>query len=149
MDDSIGMMLALEEAKKALNLDEVPVGAVITYENEVISAGHNLTFNNLDATAHAEILVIKSACKALNSSRLIGCKLFVTLEPCCMCAGAILQSRIPIVIYGASDKKSGVVESHLNIFGNGNLNHHTTIRGGIKSMESVRLLKKFFKDKRK
>ena len=149
MDDSIGMMLALEEAKKALNLDEVPVGAVITYENEVISAGHNLTFNNLDATAHAEILVIKSACKALNSSRLIGCKLFVTLEPCCMCAGAILQSRIPIVIYGASDKKSGVVESHLNIFDNGSLNHHTTIRGGIKSMESVRLLKKFFKDKRK
>ena len=148
MLDELMMKKALEMAKRGYQENEVPIGAIITFEDKIIASAHNECFNKLDATFHAEILAIRSACKILKTDRLLKCKLYVTLEPCCMCAGAIFHSRIQEVIYGAADSKFGVVKSKLNLFDNKNLNHHTIIRGGIKSEDSKKLLRSFFLSKR-
>jgi len=148
MLDETMMNRALKMAEKGFYENEVPIGAVIVLENKVIAETHNKCFSNHDATSHAEILAIRSACSKLKSDRLVRCKLYVTLEPCCMCAGAIFHSRIEEVIYGASDSKFGVDQSQINLFKNKKLNHHTSIRGGIKSEESKKLLKNFFLNKR-
>ena len=148
MLDEIMMNRALKMAEKGFYKNEVPIGAVIVLGNKVIAETHNKCFNNYDVTLHAEILAIRNACIKLKSNRLIKCKLYVTLEPCCMCAGAIFHSRIQEVIFGASDSKFGVAQSQNNLFDNKNLNHHTSIRGGVKSEESKKLLNKFFLNKR-
>lgn len=148
-EDEIYMQLALEKAHQAYALDEVPIGAVIIYNGQVISAQHNRRELDHDATAHAEILAIQEACKKLNRWRLTGCSLYVTIEPCPMCAGAIVNSRISRVIYGSSDYKGGAVESLFNILTHPGLNHEPEIVSGILADECSQIMKRFFKERRK
>ena len=146
--DHYFMEKALQEAKVAFEKDEVPVGAIIVSNDKIIARSHNLTETLNDVTAHAEMQAITSAANYIGGKYLNDCTMYVTLEPCCMCAGAIFHSRIEEVIYGASDSKFGVDQSQINLFKNKKLNHHTSIRGGIKSEESKKLLKNFFLNKR-
>ena len=143
------MQEALKEAHKSFDLDEVPVGVVIGKDGKIIARGHNTRESKQDPTAHAEINAIKKASKKLKSWRLIGCKMYVTLEPCSMCAGAIMWSRIDEVIYGAKDPKGGALGSSYNLFEQKGINHFPKIVSGIKENEASELLKKFFKSKRK
>ena len=143
------MLAALAQAKKAASKDEVPVGAVVVFENRVVADGHNQTITNTDPTAHAEIIAIRKACSEIGNHRLIECELYVTLEPCCMCAGAVLQARLKNVYFGAYDKKSGVASTCLNVFKDNRLNHHTSCIGGLLAEESKKLLQQFFTNKRK
>lgn len=138
------MQIAFEEAKKAYNLNEVPVGAIIVLNGEVIGKGHNLRESNQDALAHAEIMAIKEAQQHLNSWRLEDAVMYVTLEPCAMCAGAIIQSRIKKIYIGAKDPKSGAAGSIINLFDNP-WNHQVELEFGIMEVESSKLLKEFFK----
>lgn len=142
------MKEALMEARKALMLDEVPVGAIIVKDNKIISRAHNLRETLNSPLAHAEVLAIKDASEKLNSWRLTGCKLYVTLEPCIMCAGAIAQARISEVYIGTIDPVAGACGSILNILQNDNLNLHTKIHW-LYNEECSQLLKDFFKCKRK
>ena len=142
------MLAALEQAKKAALKDEVPVGAVLVLNTKIIAEGHNLTILNNDPTAHAEIVVIREACRKLGNYRLTQCELYVTLEPCCMCAGTIMQARLQKIYFGAYDKKSGVASSDLNLFNDQRLNHQTICAGGIMADNSKRLLQNFFLKKR-
>lgn len=143
------MKLALKEAKKAYLLDEVPIGAIIVKDNKIISRGHNLKENKKDPTFHAEIVAIRKACKKLKSWRLNGCKLYVTIEPCIMCAGAIYQSRIGEVIFGSFDLKGGAFGSNINLLDIQNINHYPKIKSGIMEKECREIVKKYFKGKRK
>lgn len=138
---------ALKEAKRSLLLDEVPVGAVIVKDNKIIARMHNLRETLQDATAHAEVLAIKKACEVLGSWRLSGCDMYVTLEPCPMCAGAILQSRISKLYIGAFDPRGGACGSVINILQNDALNHWIEINW-LYNEECGNLLTDFFKDKR-
>lgn len=142
------MVKAIEEAKKAYIGDEVPVGAVITYKGEIIAKAHNLRETHNSATAHAEILAIEKACKALNNWNLTGCDLYVTLEPCVMCAGAIINARIRSLYFGAFDPKGGACGSVTDIFRLKELNHRVTVYEGIMEDECASLLTEFFKSKR-
>ena len=142
------MTEAIKEAKAAAFENEVPVGAVIVKNGEIIAKERNRREKNNDATAHAELLAKKKACKKLNSWRLNDCELYVTLEPCPMCAGAIINSRIKTVVFGAFDKKGGAVESKVDLFSKG-FNHKPEIYGGVCEKECAELLKKFFEEKRK
>ncbi len=141
--------LALLEAKKAEKKDEVPVGCVLVLNDVVIAKTHNLRESKHSALAHAEILAINKACKKLESWRLENIEMYVTLEPCPMCAGAILQSRIKKVVFGAYDKKGGALGSSFNLFEQKNLNHHPIIIGGINEEECSKVLTNYFKNKRK
>lgn len=143
------MELALLEAKKAAAADEVPVGAVLVQGERVIARAHNLTESKKNPCAHAELLVIQKAAKRLGRWRLNDCVLYVSLEPCSMCAGAIVWSRLKRLVYGAKDPKAGACGSQLKIIGHPGLNHHPSMAGGVLGMESAELLKKFFKSKRK
>ena len=138
---------ALKEAKRSLLLHEVPVGVVIVKDNKVIARAHNLRETLQDATAHAEVLVIKKACEVLGSWRLTGCDMYVTLEPCPMCAGAILQSRISKLYIGAFDPRTGSCGSVINLLQNDALNHWIEINW-LYNDECSNLLTSFFKDKR-
>ncbi len=138
------MNIALAEAKKALKINEVPVGAVVVRHDQVIAKAYNLRETQKSPLAHAEILAIEKAAKALNTWRLEDCELYVTLEPCPMCAGAIIQSRIPNVYYGALDYKNGAHMSKVNLFSI-DFTHHVDIIGGILEEPSKKLLKDFFK----
>jgi Cytosine/adenosine deaminases len=142
------MKIALAEAEKALAVDEIPVGAVLVRENEVIAQAHNRRELDQDPTAHAEILALKAAAKKLGRWRLSDCTLYVTLEPCPMCAGALVMARIGRLIYGASDYKSGAVESLFNIPGHPKLNHHIPVTAGIEEEACRNILQTFFKKKR-
>ena len=142
------MLSALEQAKKAALSDEVPVGAVLVLDGKIIAEGHNLTIFNNDPTAHAEVVAIREACRIIGNYRLTQCELYVTLEPCCMCAGTIMQARLQKIYFGAYDRKSGVASSELNLFDDRRLNHQTTCVGGIMADSSKRLLQKFFLNKR-
>lgn len=142
------MGLAIKEAEKAKAKDEVPIGAVIVKDGKVIAKAHNLIEKNQDATAHAELLAIKKASKKLKSWRLDGCSIFVTLEPCPMCAGAIVNARIDKVYYGAKEQKSGSAESKFNILTDSGLNHTVEFTGGIRREECESMIKKYFKEKR-
>ncbi|HPJ34889.1 MAG TPA: tRNA adenosine(34) deaminase TadA, partial [Spirochaetota bacterium] len=128
--------------------DEIPVGAVIVRDGEIIAWGFNRNRELNDPTMHAEIIAIRDACRAMNNERLTGCDLYVTKEPCAMCAGAIVHSRIRKVIIGAGDIKYGACGTVLDVCGNAALNHRPEIIFGIKKEESASLLKKFFKQKR-
>lgn len=144
MTDEYYMKLALTEAKKAFDLGEVPVGAVIVQDDIVISTAYNLREIEKMATAHAEILAIQKACKNLGGWRLPRCTLYVTLEPCPMCAGAIINSRIDRVVFGAYDFKAGSCGSIVNLF-DIDYNHKPIVIGGVLEDECVDLLKSFFK----
>ena len=125
------MEAAIEEARRAEQLGEVPIGAVIVKEGKIIGRGHNLRETSNDATAHAEMIAIREASKTLGAWRLMGCTLYVTLEPCPMCAGAIVQSRIPLVVYGASDPKAGCAGTLMNLLQEERFNHRAQIISGV------------------
>lgn len=139
------MQKALEEAGRALALEEVPIGAVIVYENEIIAGGHNLKESLQDPTAHAEMIAIRKAAEKLNSWRLPECDLYVTVEPCPMCAGAMLQARMPRLIYGADDIKAGAAGSLYNLVQDERFNHQIEVRGGVLAEKSRSLLQDFFR----
>lgn len=142
------MVEAIKEAKKAELIDEVPIGCVIVKDDKIIARGHNLRESKQRSTAHAEIIAIEKACRKLKSWRLEGCSLYVTLEPCPMCSGAILQSRIEHVVYGAKDLKGGCMESCMNMYEVKGFNHYPDVIGGVLEDECGSLLKTFFKRKR-
>lgn len=142
------MLEALELAKTAASLGEVPVGAVVVRDGEIIGKGYNLRENKKSASAHAEIIAIEQACNALGSWRLSGCTLYVTMEPCPMCAGAIVNSRIDRVVYGCKDVVAGCCGSVIN-FNAYPFNHSFTIESGVCETQATELLKGFFEDKRK
>lgn len=142
------MKLAIEEAKKAWKMDEVPIGAIVVYKGEIIGRGHNLRENEQSPSAHAEMLAIQEASEYLNSWRLEDTTLYVTLEPCVMCSGAIVMSRIPHVVYGASDPKGGCSGSLMNLIEDTRFNHRSTVERGILAEECGEMLRTFFKEKR-
>ncbi|WP_137596962.1 tRNA adenosine(34) deaminase TadA [Paucilactobacillus kaifaensis] len=143
------MQLALDEADQARVIGEVPIGAVIVSNGQVIGRGHNMREKFQDVTYHAEMLAISEACASKHSWRLEDCQLFVTLEPCIMCSGAILNARIPTVIYGADDPKAGAVASLYHLFDDQRLNHQVNVESGLMASESSQLLKNFFRAVRK
>ena len=138
------MEYAIKEAKKAIEKDEVPIGAVIVKNGKIIAKGHNLRENKQNSLCHAEIIAINKACKKLNNFRLEDCDLYVTIEPCIMCAGAIMQSRINKVYFGARDEKYGAVTSVTNTFDVPS-NHKVVFEEGIKQEECAKIVKNFFK----
>lgn len=148
-DDFSFMKLAIEEAKKAEAIKEVPIGAIIVKDGVVISSAYNLRETDQRAVAHAELLAIDNACKKLNTWRLTGCTLYVTLEPCPMCAGAIIQSRVDRVVFGASDPKAGCVGSIYNLLSEPKFNHRCEVEKGIMAEECGDLLTNFFRQLRK
>ena len=147
--DSFYMQEAIAEAQKAAALDEVPVGAVIVYKDKIIARAHNLRESSKNSLCHAEILAIDEASKELGGWRLFDCTLYVTLEPCPMCAGAMVQSRISRCVFGAYDAKAGSAGSVLQILNCPQLNHQVEITGGVMREECAQLLSDFFKAKRK
>jgi tRNA(adenine34) deaminase len=146
--DNSFMELALQEAQVAAFNGEVPVGAVVVKDGKVVAVGRNSPIEDHDPTAHAEIVALRAAAQALGNYRLDGCELFVTLEPCAMCAGAMLHARLKRVVFGAADAKTGAAGSVTNLFGNIALNHQTKIEGGVLEAESTSMLQRFFQDKR-
>jgi len=142
------MKAALKEADKAEAIDEVPIGAVIVKDGKIIARAYNQRETKNDPLGHAETLAIKKASKKLHSWRLVGCELYVTLEPCLMCAGAIIQSRIEKVVFGAYDLKGGAFGSSINILEAKNINHHPEINSGVLQQECSLKLKNYFKKKR-
>ena len=142
------MKEALKEAKKAYKIGEIPVGAVIVYEDKIIARGYNKREKEESSLSHAELNAIKKANKKLNSWRLDGCKMYVTLEPCSMCAGAIIQSRIKELYFGAYDLKAGASGSVLDLFSY-RFNHQVLVNGGILEEESRKMIQDFFKELRK
>ncbi len=149
MDEEFFMKKALEEAKLAFDKGEVPVGVVIVKDGEIIARAHNLKETLFDATAHAELLAIRQACEYLRNWRLVGCELYTTLEPCPMCAGAIILARIKKLVYGASDPKTGACGSVINLFQNEQFNHRVEVVAGVLAEESYNLLQPFFRALRK
>ncbi len=143
------MKLALEEAAEAFREEEVPIGAVIVHEGRVIARAHNQREALHDPTAHAEMIAITQAAEALQSWRLEDCTLYVTLEPCPMCAGAILQARIPTVVYGATDPKAGAVHTLFNLLDDSRLNHRCLIVSGVLADPCGAILTEFFQQQRK
>ncbi len=142
------MNLALKEAERAFSQDEVPVGAVIVDDGRLIGAAHNQRELLHDPTAHAEMIAITQAAEALGSWRLDGSTLYVTLEPCPMCAGAILQARIPMVVYGATDPKAGAVHTLYRLLDDARLNHHTAAVSGVLAEPCGEILSRFFRKQR-
>ncbi len=143
------MDIAINEAKKARDIDEVPIGAVLVLDGKIIAKAHNLMEKKQLATAHAEILCIEKACRKLKSWRLDRTTLFVTVEPCAMCAGAIANARIKEVVFGAYEKKSGCAESKYFVLSDNGLNHSVAYKGGVKEEECANILKEYFRKKRK
>jgi len=142
------MLAALNEAQKAERIREVPIGAVVVYRDKVIGRGYNLREQEQDPLLHAEILAIREAARNLGSWRLEDCTLYVTLEPCPMCAGAILQARIPHLVYGAKDPKAGCVDSLYHLLQDERFNHQTEVTAGILQMECREMLQSFFRSLR-
>lgn len=143
--DQVYMRMAIDEAKKAEALGEVPIGAVIVYDNKVIARAHNLRESTQNAVTHAELSAIQEACREIGSWRLEETTLYVTLEPCPMCAGAILQSRIPRVVYGARDPKGGCVDSLYRLLNDSRFNHESEVTEGVLADECGEMLTSFFR----
>jgi tRNA(adenine34) deaminase len=146
--DEYFMRLALREAQAALDHDDVPIGAVVVHEGEVIGAGHNERELRQDPTAHAELIALREASRALGSWRVLDAVLYVTLEPCTMCAGAIVLARVPRVVYGATDPKAGAAGSVLDILAQPRLNHRPAVAGGLLAEECGAMLTDFFGSRR-
>ena len=142
------MRFAYDEARAAFEEDEVPVGAVIVHQDRIIAAAHNQRETLRDPTAHAEMIAITHAAESLGTWRLSDCVLYVTLEPCPMCAGAIIQSRIPLVIYGTRDEKAGACHSLFQITNDPRLNHQSVVISGVMQDECRTILQEFFRNKR-
>ena len=148
MNEEDYMRAALEQARAAGAVDEVPVGAVVVCAGEIVGRGFNQPIGRHDPTAHAEIMALRDAAARLGNYRLPGCELYVTLEPCVMCSGAIMHARIARVVFGARDPKAGVAGSVLDLFAEPRLNHHATIEGGVLADECGRMLSSFFAARR-
>ena len=149
MNDYDYMGLALEQARLAYELGEVPIGAVLVMNGEVVAAAHNRRETWHDGTAHAEIIAIQAACKKILRWRLTGATLYVTIEPCPMCAGALVNSRIDRLVYGSADYKAGAVESIFNVVQNDALNHRLEVTAGVRAYECAALMKEFFRERRR
>jgi len=147
-DEEAFMRAALEQAQHAWDLGEVPVGAVVVKDGVIIARGYNQPIGKHDPTAHAEIVALRAAAEALGNYRLPGCELYVTLEPCVMCSGAMMHARLTRVVFGASDPKTGVCGSVLDLFAHEQLNHHTQSVGGVLADDCGHLLKSFFAARR-
>jgi tRNA(adenine34) deaminase len=148
VDDEAGMRAALREAHTSLERDEVPVGCVIVHDGVIVGRGHNQVESLQDATAHAEVLAIGAASNALGSWRLADCTLYVTLEPCAMCAGAIVLARLARLVYGATDPKAGACGSVMDVIGERRLNHRVSVTHGVLEADCGELLREFFRKKR-
>lgn len=146
--DEYAMRIALDQAQNAWLVGEVPVGAVIMREGQVIATGYNRPITTHDPTAHAEIVALRHAAQLLENYRLPECELFVTLEPCAMCAMALMHARLKRVVFGAVDPKTGVAGSVIDLFANEQLNHHTQIMGGVLAEPCGQLLREFFAERR-
>lgn len=140
---------ALREAKRAFEEDEVPVGAVVVHEGQVLARAHNRPIHLKDPTAHAEVLALRRAARKLGNYRLTGCTLYVTIEPCVMCAGVITQARLSRVVFGAFDPKAGASGSALTVLNHPKLNHQVEISSGVMAEDCARLLREFFRRRRK
>ncbi|HZW14358.1 MAG TPA: tRNA adenosine(34) deaminase TadA [Noviherbaspirillum sp.] len=149
MQDLIFMQQALSQAHNAWALGEVPVGAVVVKDGQVVATGFNQPIGTHDPTAHAEIMALRAAATILGNYRLPGCELYVTLEPCAMCAGAMMHARLARVVYGAPDPKTGACGSIVNLFEQEKLNHHTDVVGGVLAEECGAMLKDFFAERRR
>ena len=147
-DDAAWMRLALEEASLAIRAGEVPVGALVIKEGEIIGRGHNRSLLDYDPSAHAEIVALREAAARLRNHRLTGCTMFVTIEPCAMCAGALVHARVARLVYGASDPKAGAVSSLLQVVNHPGLNHKMEVKSGVLERECSEILQKFFQEKR-
>ena len=143
------MREALALARQAGESGEVPVGAVLVREGAVVGRGYNRPVSGKDPTAHAEVMALRDAAERVGNYRLAECELYVTLEPCAMCAGAIMHARVSRVVYGAADPKSGACGSVVDLFAENRLNHHATVAGGVLAEEAARLLQEFFVERRK
>ncbi|PTY36108.1 tRNA-specific adenosine deaminase [Saccharospirillum sp. MSK14-1] len=148
MDDSHYMRLALAQAQRAYRAGEVPVGAVVVQDHQVIAEGFNEPIGRLDPSAHAEMVAIRNAAQAVGNYRLSGATLYVTVEPCTMCAGLLVHSRINRLVYGAAEPKSGAVRSNLQLFDAGPYNHHLDVVGGVLEDECAELMSRFFAERR-
>jgi tRNA(adenine34) deaminase len=149
MDSDTGFMQeALEEARSAAAAGEVPIGAVIVHEGRIISRSGNRTIRDCDPTAHAEIIVLREAARVVDNYRLAGTTLYVTVEPCSMCAGAMIQARIPRLVYGADDPKGGAARSCFQILSNPRLNHQVEITAGVLAAECAAAIQSFFAERR-
>lgn len=148
MPESRYMGLALEQARRAWDQGEVPVGAVVVRDGEVIAVGYNQPIGRHDPTAHAEIVAMRAAAEKLGNYRLPGCELYVTLEPCAMCSGAMMHARLARVVYAAPDPKTGACGSVVDLFAQETLNHHTEVVGGVMAEEAGAMLKGFFAERR-
>jgi tRNA(adenine34) deaminase len=146
--DEYFMRLAIREAEAALDHGDVPIGAVVVHDGEVIGAGHNERELRQDPTAHAELIALREASRALGSWRVLESVLYVTLEPCAMCAGGIVLARVPRVVYGATDPKAGAAGSVLDVLAEPRLNHHPAVIAGVRAEECAALLRAFFADRR-
>jgi tRNA(adenine34) deaminase len=146
--DEVWMQEALAAAQRALAIDEVPVGAVVVHHGEVIARGWNRNLADHDPTAHAEIVALRAAGAVLGNHRLGECELFATIEPCAMCAGALVHARIQRLVYGADDPKAGAVHSVLQVLNHPQLNHRMAVRGGVLAGRCAELVQSFFRRKR-
>jgi tRNA(adenine34) deaminase len=146
--DEYFMRLALREAERALEHDDIPVGAVVVQEGEVIGSGHNERQLRADPTAHAELIALRDAARTLGNWRVLASVLYVTLEPCAMCAGAIVLARVPRVVFGTLDPKAGAAGSVLNVLAEPRLNHRPQVESGLLAEECANLLRSFFASKR-
>ena len=147
--DAIWMQHALEQAQLAWDGGEVPVGAVVVKDGQIIATGYNQPIAGHDPTAHAEIMALRAAAKILGNYRLPGCELYVTLEPCVMCSGAMMHARLSRIVFGAHDFKTGACGSVLNLFEHEKLNHHAEIVSGVMANECAQILKDFFAQRRR
>lgn len=149
MDSDIDFMQeALEEARSAGAAEEVPVGAVLTLDDRIIARSGNRTIRDCDPTAHAEIVVLRKAAQVVTNHRLARTTLYVTIEPCSMCAGAMIQARIPRLVYGANDPKAGAIRTHFQILSSSNLNHQVEITAGVLAAECAEMIQSFFAKRR-
>jgi tRNA(adenine34) deaminase len=148
IDDLQTMQLALTEARLAGEAGEVPIGAVVVREGEIVARGQNRVLRDLDPTAHAEIVALRGAAAALGNYRLPGCTLYVTLEPCAMCAGAMIHARLARLVFAAADPKAGAAGSVLAVVNHPQLNHQMLVEQGILADESAELLRSFFRERR-
>jgi len=146
--DELWMEEALRAAQRALEADEVPVGAVVVCGGEIVGRGWNRNISDSDPTAHAEIVALRDAGAAVGNHRLAECELFATIEPCAMCAGALVHARIKRLIYGADDPKAGAVQSVMQVLNHPQLNHRVEVRGGVLAGRCAELLQTFFKSRR-
>ncbi|MFB3917703.1 MAG: tRNA adenosine(34) deaminase TadA [Terriglobales bacterium] len=148
MTDELWMEEALREAMRAQAAGEVPVGAVVVCEGQLVGRGFNRNLYGSDPTAHAEIVALREAAEALGNHRLVGCEVFVTLEPCAMCAGAMVHARLKRLVYGADDPKAGAVHSVLQVVNHPRLNHHMQVTAGVLAGRCAELLQSFFRVRR-